>query len=50
MRDNIILRCTECGEENYIDTRNKKTHPERKEIRIIPYFLFEKIWTEFSLI
>lgn len=33
MRDNIILRCTECGEENYIDTRNKKTHPERKEIK-----------------
>ena len=33
MRDNIILKCTECGEENYIDTRNKKTHPERKEIK-----------------
>ncbi|WP_333576322.1 50S ribosomal protein L33, partial [Faecalibacillus intestinalis] len=22
MRDNIILKCTECGEENYINTKN----------------------------
>ena len=21
MRENIILKCTECGEENYINTR-----------------------------
>ena len=24
MRDNIILKCTECGEENYINTKNKR--------------------------
>lgn len=32
MRDNIIYRCTECGEENYIGTKNKRKHPERIEI------------------
>ena len=26
MRDNIILKCTECGEENYINTKNKRNH------------------------
>ena len=29
MRDDIILKCSECGEENYITTRNKKKHPEK---------------------
>ena len=24
MRENIILKCTECGEENYINTKNKR--------------------------
>ena len=24
MRDNIILKCTECGEENYINTKIKE--------------------------
>ncbi|WP_374047944.1 50S ribosomal protein L33 [uncultured Thomasclavelia sp.] len=24
MRENIIYRCTECGEENYINTKNKR--------------------------
>ena len=33
MRDNIILKCTECGEENYINTKNKKSHPERVEFK-----------------
>ena len=33
MRDDIILKCSECGEENYITTRNKKKHPEKYEIR-----------------
>lgn len=32
-RENIILRCTECGDENYIGTKNKRTHPERREIK-----------------
>ena len=30
-RANIILKCTECGEENYITTKNKKNHPDRME-------------------
>ena len=30
MRDNIILKCTECGEENYINTKNKRNHIEWK--------------------
>lgn len=33
MRDNIILKCTACGEENYITTRNKKTHADKLEIK-----------------
>lgn len=33
MRENIILKCTECGEENYINTKNKRNHPERMEIK-----------------
>ena len=32
MRENIIYRCTVCGEENYIGDKNKKLHPERVEI------------------
>ena len=32
MRDNIILKCTECGEENYIKTKNKRNHPDRMEV------------------
>lgn len=31
MRVNIILKCTETGDENYISTKNKKNHPERVE-------------------
>ena len=33
MRENIILKCTECGEENYINTKNKRNHPERVEFK-----------------
>ncbi|MEG0283606.1 MAG: 50S ribosomal protein L33 [Erysipelotrichales bacterium] len=33
MRDNITLKCVECGEENYISTKNKKLHPDRVEYR-----------------
>ena len=32
-RDNIILVCTECSEQNYITTKNKKAHPEKMEIK-----------------
>ena len=33
MRDNFILKCTECGEENYLASKNKKLHPDRMEIK-----------------
>ena len=29
MRDRITFKCSECGEENYIGTRNKRKNPER---------------------
>ncbi|AMC93358.1 50S ribosomal protein L33 [Erysipelothrix larvae] len=32
MRHQVILKCTECGEENYISTRNRKIHTERMEV------------------
>ncbi len=32
-RDQVILKCSECGEHNYITTRNKKTHPQKMEIK-----------------
>ncbi len=31
-REQAILKCTECGEENYHTTRNKRTHPAKMEI------------------
>ena len=33
MRDAITFKCSECGEENYIGTRNKRKHPEKMEIK-----------------
>jgi len=33
MRANIILACTETGDRNYISTKNKRTNPERIELR-----------------
>jgi large subunit ribosomal protein L33 len=32
-REDLILKCTECGEENYITTKNRKSHPDRMEIK-----------------
>lgn len=32
MRHQVILKCTECGEENYITTRNRKVQLERMEV------------------
>ena len=31
-RDEVILKCSECREENYITTRNKRSHPAKMEI------------------
>lgn len=33
MRERITFKCSECGEENYIGTRNKSLHPDRMEIK-----------------
>lgn len=33
MRVIITLACTETGDRNYTTTKNKKTHPERLELR-----------------
>lgn len=33
MRINFIFRCTECGEENYISSKNKKNHPDRMDLK-----------------
>ncbi len=33
MRVNITLECTECGERNYISTKNKRTNPDRVEFK-----------------
>lgn len=32
MRVNITLKCTECGDENYITKKNKRNNPERIEM------------------
>ena len=33
MRTKITLACTECQNRNYNTTKDKKTHPERMEIK-----------------
>ncbi|UFJ40638.1 50S ribosomal protein L33 [Brevibacillus humidisoli] len=33
MRVNVTLACTECGERNYISTKNKRTNSERIELK-----------------
>jgi len=32
MRVQFVLKCTECSNENYNHTKNKKNHPGRMEI------------------
>ena len=32
-RDQVILKCTICGNENYITTRNKRNKPEKMQIK-----------------
>lgn len=31
MRVNINLECTECGERNYLTSKNKRNNPDRLE-------------------
>nr|WP_242003460.1 50S ribosomal protein L33 [Culicoidibacter larvae] len=33
MKRSIIMRCTECDNENYITDKNKKNTPERLEVK-----------------
>jgi len=33
MKVQFTLKCTECGSENYQHTKNKKTHPDRMEVK-----------------
>lgn len=33
MRVDITLKCTECGEENYISTKNKRNQPQRIDLK-----------------
>ena len=33
MRVNVTLACTECGDRNYISTKNKRNNPERIEMK-----------------
>ncbi|MEC4587340.1 50S ribosomal protein L33 [Bacillus safensis] len=33
MRVNITLTCTETGDRNYITTKNKRTNPDRLELK-----------------
>ena len=41
-RDEVILKCTVCGEENYITTRNKRSHPAKMEIKKYCHRCWEK--------
>lgn len=31
MRVNILLACTECGEQNYLTSKNRSNQPDRLE-------------------
>ena len=44
MRDTFILKCTECGEENYISSKNKNS----TNSRLIKLSKNDKIFTEKS--
>ena len=33
MREKLIFKCTECGEENYLTSKNKKANPDKLEIK-----------------
>ncbi len=33
MRDIVSLACTDCQRRNYSTTKNKRTHPDRMELK-----------------
>lgn len=39
MRVNVTLACTECGDRNYISTKNKRNNPERVEMKNIVHVI-----------
>mgnify|MGYP003289946077 CR=1 FL=1 len=32
-RISLTLKCSECGEENYLTSKNKKNNPDRLEVK-----------------
>ncbi|MGO2315366.1 MAG: 50S ribosomal protein L33 [Pseudolactococcus laudensis] len=32
MRVKINLKCTKCGQQNYISSKNKATHPDKVQV------------------
>ena len=32
MRVKINLKCSACGQKNYLTSKNKKTHPEKMQV------------------
>ena len=49
-RLNVILKCSECGSENYNASRNKKLHAEKMEVRSTSSFDYEAITTTSTLV
>lgn len=45
MRVNVTLACTECGDRNYISTKNKRTNPERVEMKNIVHVIINTLYT-----
>jgi large subunit ribosomal protein L33 len=33
MRTNVLLKCSVCGEENYLTPKNKRNNPDRIELK-----------------
>jgi large subunit ribosomal protein L33 len=33
MRESFMLKCTVCGEENYLASKNRRTKPEKMELK-----------------
>ncbi|MGL0747209.1 MULTISPECIES: 50S ribosomal protein L33 [Secundilactobacillus] len=33
MRVHITLECTECGEQNYLSSKNRRNNPDRVELK-----------------
>ncbi len=45
MRVNVTLACTECGDRNYITTKNKRNNPERVEMKNFVHVKTNKLYT-----